>query len=75
MTKELKVEEEVKEPDKKSATKRKAKPTINVPTEDQEQMALAQWLDLQRWARGRWFHIPNERWDKVEAAKMKKMGG
>ena len=61
-------------PPKKPAPKRKAKPKIPLPTENQEHRALAEWLDMQRWARGRWFHIPNERWDKIEAAKMKQVG-
>ena len=59
---------------KKPAPKRKVKPKIPLPTENQEHRALAEWLDMQRWARGRWFHIPNERWDKIEAAKMKQVG-
>jgi len=48
--------------------------TRKTPLEDQEQMALAEWLDLVVGTPG-WFHVPNGGLrNKVVAGKLKAMG-
>jgi hypothetical protein len=45
----------------------------NQPTEDQEQIAVAQYLDLV--AADKWFHVPNGgSRNVIEAVKLKRMG-
>lgn len=50
----------------------KAQP-LPIPTEDQEQTSVAQYLDIV--ANGKWFHVPNGgSRNVIEATKLKRMG-
>ena len=50
-----------------------AKGNIIVPLESEEQIALVKCSALREWG-AYFFHIPNERWDKMEAIRGKQQG-